>query len=145
MIKAAKARILGSCVILESGCWQWTGRTDRYGYGRIQSFGQALQAYLVAYEAWRGPVPDGLELDHLCRVRICVNPDHLEAVTKTVNTMRGESSPAVNARKDACIHGHPFDDANTYYATRKSGRVRRQCRTCQRIAVDKYNSRKAAA
>ena len=77
-----------------------------------------------------GPVPDGIEIDHLCRVRHCANPEHLEAVTPTENTMRGEGVGAKNARLTHCKHGHPLSGDNLYIVTRAGGKRRRVCRTC---------------
>ncbi len=72
-----------------SACIEWTGRRDRYGYGRFWRDGGWVKAYRAAYERAKGPIPDGLEIDHLCRNRGCVNPDHLEAVTKRVKHAPG--------------------------------------------------------
>ena len=85
----------------------------------------------VAYEMVVGPIPDGLQIDHLCRVRNCVNPDHLEPVTPRENTMRGYSIQAQNARKTHCIHGHPFE-GNTY--ARPDGN--RECAVCKKARND---------
>lgn len=116
-----------------SGCWLWTGYVRRDGYGTLGK----MRAHRATYIAFRGPIPEGLELDHLCRVRHCVNPDHLEAVTHRVNTMRGiRVAPwnrgANNARKTQCPYGHPFDDVNTYWARQTNGRRARKCRECRR-------------
>jgi hypothetical protein len=86
------------------------------------------RAYRITYETLVGPVPNGLELDHLCRVRACVNPGHLEPVTHRVNTLRGETVAARNARATHCPAGHPYDEVNTY-ADRLG---RRSCRECCR-------------
>lgn len=104
-------------------CWLWTGLLADNGYGR---FGKRY-VHQVAYERWVGPIPDGMELDHLCRVRHCANPAHLEAVTHRENDLRSPHTPAaVNARKTHCIRGHAFDEANT----RVTPDGRRQCRAC---------------
>lgn len=117
----------------ESGpneCRLWTGYT-RKGYGRLGIDGKLFQAHRVAYELANGPIPEGLELDHLCRNRACINPDHLEPVTGRENIMRGEAIPARNARKTECKNGHPFTVENTYL--RPSG-GNRECRTCKLAA-----------
>ena len=106
-------------------CWEWTGSRDRQGYGKANAIGQTL-AHRIVYEVLAGPIPEGLTLDHLCRNRACVNPDHLEPVTMTVNILRGFSPQAINARKEKCPRGHPLDAANTY----RSGKTGRACRTC---------------
>lgn len=79
----------------------------------------------VAYEYAYGPVPDGMVLDHICRTRACVNPDHLDVVTRGENVLRGYGPPAVNARKHSCVRGHAFSEENTYINGGK-----RNCRSC---------------
>jgi len=125
------------------GCWIWTGATDDDGYGLFWGIRQRGEkgcrfSHIVAYELTVGPVPDGLELDHLCRHRACVRPDHLEAVTHKTNLVRGSGFSGVNARKTACHRGHPFDAANT--RIRAGGH--RYCRTCQRASEHAYKARK---
>jgi hypothetical protein len=82
-----------------TGCWLWSGSTSTGGYGYILDYEgaakKAMRAHRWAYEKLRGPIPDGLHLDHLCRVRCCVNPDHLEAVTSGENTRRGNAGAAL--------------------------------------------------
>lgn len=96
-----------------TGCWLWTGFVEPSGYGRMTYGGQQL-AHRISYEHFVGPIPAGLQLDHLCRVRNCVNPEHLEPVTARENTLRGEAPAALNARKTHCIRGHEFTPENTY-------------------------------
>lgn len=114
------------------GCWLWKGqRFVSSGYGQFSVGGRARVAHKVAYQWLVGPVPDGLELDHLCRVRHCVNPSHLEAVTHQENTLRGVGPTAANALKTHCPAGHPYDEANTYVTpTRPTARY---CRACTRL------------
>jgi hypothetical protein len=118
----------------DNGCWEWTGSRDRLGYGLFSDEGRA---YKFSYELHNGTVPDGFELDHLCRNSSCVNPDHLEAVTHRVNVLRGTSPWAVNARKTSCKHGHPFNADNTY-----AYRGARRCRECTRRQQREYQKRK---
>ena len=117
-----------------SRCWLWTAGTQRgYGHFRVGARGsKKVRAHRFAYELWVGPIPKGLTLDHLCRVRHCVNPDHLEAVTQGENVRRGDTGK-LNANKTHCLRGHPFDAENTiHFRTVVGGRGRR-CRTCTRL------------
>lgn len=107
----------------ETPCWVWQRNRDWAGYGRLTVKRKGQKAANWMWEQANGRrVPKGLHLDHLCRNPPCVNPDHLEPVTPLENALRGET----NAAKTQCKHGHPFDEANTYYE--KSGR--RKCRAC---------------
>lgn len=111
-------------------CWIWTACLDRTsGYGRVTIKGKTLYSHRLAYETFVGPIPDGLDLDHLCRVRACCNPAHLEPVTARVNMLRGMSVGAVAQRRDFCNHG--MHDYATHGVTYKDGR--RHCRECDRI------------
>lgn len=111
-----------------SGCWLWAGACDLRGYGYSSIKGMPVATYRWAYRALVGAIGPGLELDHLCRVRCCCNPLHMEPVTHRENTLRGDTVTAANARKEACSAGHPFDAENTY--VRPNGR--RKCRACHR-------------
>lgn len=109
-----------------NGCWVWVAAIKSGGYGGFGVGSKVVRAHRFAYEHFKGPVPDGLEIDHLCRNRACVNPDHLEAVDRRVNVLRGVSPAAVNAVKTHCVHGHEFTPENTYI----EGAGKRKCRTC---------------
>jgi hypothetical protein len=121
-------------------CWLWTGGLDKDGYGWTYPNGKTRRAHAVAYELVVGPVPDGLQLDHLCRVRHCVNPDHLEPVTRRENILRGVGPTAINARRNTCPKGHPIDGFKSTGA--------RECKTCRRASYKKFrdaNKEKRAA
>lgn len=120
------------------GCWTWTAHTND-GYGQFHDGTRDVGAHRWAYEWVHGPVLIGLELDHLCRNRACVNPLHLDPVTLRENQMRGAGFVAANAAKAHCPQGHPYDEANTY----RHG-SRRQCLTCRRER-DASRSKKTAA
>lgn len=107
----------------ERGCWLWQGYVDRKGYGIVRWDGKSRKAHRVTYESLIGPIGDGLQIDHLCRVRNCVNPAHLEAVTMLENIAR--SIPG-NTLKTHCPKGHEYTPENTY--TSKVGK--RHCRAC---------------
>lgn len=116
-------------VDVTDNCWLWTGCVDRtVGYGEFgrSVTGQRIRVHRYVYELIKGPIPLGLQIDHLCRVRICVNPDHLEAVTQQENNRRGQSPTAINARKTHCNKGHELQGSNLI----RSRAGRRRCRTC---------------
>lgn len=112
------------------GCWLWTGTTTKAGYGQVRRNGKAIYAHRAVYEALVGPIPEGLQIDHLCRVRNCVNPLHLEPVTQRENLLRGETITARNAAKTHCPQGHAYEGDNIY---RRADRPNsRGCNTCLR-------------
>lgn len=125
-----------------TGCWLWTKNLGRGGYAQAKIHFLTRNAARVFYEAFRGPIPDGLQLDHLCRQRSCVNPEHLEAVTARVNTLRSRAPSALNARKTHCPAGHPFDEKNTGYADAKH--TMRRCLKCHASRQRAYMARKRA-
>ena len=102
-----------------TGCWEWTGKKNHKGYGYIYLEGGLKRAPRFAYEAFVGPIPDGLHIDHLCRNRACVRPDHPEPVTSGENPRR--------AMRSHCVNGHPFNEENTWMHKGK-----RYCRECRR-------------
>lgn len=122
-----------------SGCWLWSGHLDPAGYGRCNVRGLAKLAHRASFLICGGVIPAGMALDHLCRVRCCVNPDHLEAVPQHVNIARGLMPAIYAARRDKplCRNGHELSGANLY--THKGGR---SCRICQSAAGRRRNAKK---
>ncbi len=114
---------------LDNGCWQWTRRLDKKGYGRF-SFGPGdrTTSNRAAYILFKGPIPDDLDTDHICRNPTCVNPEHLEAVSHRENILRGEAPQAINARKTHCWRGHDLSLAYT-----RKDRIGRECGECRKI------------
>lgn len=125
------------------GHWIWMGaRSGAHGkprdmqYGYFNVGGKILRAGRVAYTALVGPIPDGLELDHLCRIRPCVNPACLEPVTTRENCLRGESPASHQARQTHCKYGHEFTPGNTY-----NYRGKRYCKACNRRKAREHYAR----
>ena len=114
----------------ENGCWEWFAGKRADGYATLWINGKHEYAHRLSYVWAKGKIPSNLVIDHLCRNPSCVNPDHLETVTKGENNMRGAGSPAILAKKTICLRGHPFDLFNTYYRPDGKGR---NCRECIRI------------
>lgn len=117
-----KSQVVQKVTVSESGCWVWQGRYTDQGYAVISQANREVRVHRLTYELWCGPIPDGLELDHLCRVRPCVNPYHLEPVSHQENMRRGHWS-----LRTACKNGHLFTPDNTY-----TYRGYRCCRECHR-------------
>ena len=121
-----------------SGCWLWTAAIDESRYGVISERRKSTQAHRVVYRLLVGEIADGMHLDHLCRVRCCVNPLHLEPVTPRINILRGKTIAAMRASQTHCINGHELAGENLYT---RMDRGTRECRACRSAAARK---RKAA-
>lgn len=146
----AYERVMDKVVAGPGNCWICTIKNKVDGYVKISEKGKHRRAHVVVYEHHKGLVPAGLELDHLCRVRACVNPDHLEAVTHSVNMQRApwdyearlpgllEAGRKKRAAITACPHGHPYTEDNSGF--RPCGR--RYCRTCNRAQALGYQRRR---
>lgn len=121
-------------------CWLWTRYRDEHGYGRTWFDGGHITAHRLAYILTHGEIPDGAHILHSCDNPPCVNPAHLRAGTRSDN-MRDKVARGrdFNAKKTECIHGHPFNEINTYMTP--DGR--RNCRTCRLIAKRAYRARLA--
>lgn len=124
------SRFLGYVSIVSESddtCLEWTGSRTQAGYGKFRVNDGQVSAHRWAYEYERGPIPDGLELDHLCRNRSCVRVDHLEAVTAAENVRR---SHLPNRNKPLCIRGHDITDPRNVYRDKRGSRI---CRACRRV------------
>jgi hypothetical protein len=118
-----------AAVGVDDQCWRWKGAAHSEGYGFFWLDGRRQYAHRVAYELTHGPIPRGLQIDHLCRTPACVNPAHLEAISLVENLKRGEGfSGSLYKPKSECKHGHPLSGANLYVAP--DGH--RVCITCRR-------------
>lgn len=116
----------------DDSCWLWTGATITPGYGTIYLNGATHYVHRVAYTLFRGPIPLGLDIDHLCRVRHCCNPWHLEPVTRQENLLRGIGIAAMKAKQTHCIRGHAFSVENIY----RNRNGTRACRICKKMHND---------
>jgi hypothetical protein len=122
-----------------TGCWIWTGAHFTSGYGSYSHNGQCGRAHRIAYRALVGEVPEGLDLDHLCRIRDCVNPNHLEPVTRRVNALRG-ASPLIRAHlQQTCLRGHAYEGNR-----RTSPGGTSYCKPCARENHRAWKARRAA-
>lgn len=147
--RPALDRFADKIALTDSGCVEWIGGLNGVGYGQFYVGRASLDetgksyAHRWSYEYHVGPIPDGLTIDHLCRNRACVNPEHLEPVTHRENLMRGTCPSALHAKKTHCPQGHPYAGDNLYVHPVKGQRI---CRTCGRErALTKYRRNRKAS
>ncbi len=145
MKKDVKQRLLEKIVInKESGCWNWIGAKSvnrKWVYGLFLFEGKLRPSHRVSYTIFKGKIPDGLEMDHLCRNTLCVNPNHVEPVTHKENIRRGY---ALKELVTHCAHGHQYDDENTYWKKRPGGTITRECRICRKEQLIVHYAKKKA-
>lgn len=127
---ALPQRIASKIEVTEDGCWMWRAAICRYGYGALRVDGSTRRAHRHIYEQLVGPIPEGLEVHHVCETRACVNPAHMQTMTPREHRALSRGKPHDRAREDrpACPHGHPYDEANK--SVRRDGSY--FCRTCHR-------------
>lgn len=120
-------------------CWLWLGATNSRGYGCWGVEGVSQLAHRVAYELLVGPIPEGLTIDHLCFNKVCVNPAHMEPVTREENSRRKERV----IRPTHCPQGHELTDDNLYVKNRSDGHgINRYCKTCKRASLNRWRAKK---
>lgn len=125
-------------------CWLWAHFVTDNDYGKLSVQNpnkKTMRAHRFVYEAMVGPIPEGYDLDHLCRIHRCVNPDHLEPVTRRENGLRGIGPQATNAAKKFCKRGHEYTPENTLYRLLYNRWTVRNCKTCIRLRWKREHSK----
>lgn len=131
-------RFLSHVIASEDGCWRWVSSRTHDGYGTFQiGARESVLAHRWSYTHWKGEISAGYHVDHLCRVRECVRPGHLEAVTPKENKRRSDLATGLGQCQTYCVNGHEFTEANTYVGQRGG----RGCRACNAVHVAAYKSR----
>ena len=139
-----KERVLLKLKLDNKGCWIWYGRKNEAGYGLFRGRG----AHRAVYEMFIGEIPKGLELDHLCKIKDCVNPNHLDLVTREENMRRADLSnngkhlAEAQRIKTHCPQNHPYIPENIYYEKTSYGGIARRCKICQNAKSKKYYQNK---
>jgi hypothetical protein len=124
----------------KDACWEWCGYVGKNGYGFLSIRPHGSQpAHRVVYETFVGEIPKGLLIDHLCRNKKCVKPDHLEPVTRSVNALRAVMK---SRNRTHCIHGHEFTSENTLLRKGRAIGTQRECRKCAKLRIEKFNLRR---
>jgi hypothetical protein len=136
-VRSVIDRLVDRLAVDERGCWLWTGPTDR-GYGRMHYSGRKAICHRLTFEHFREPIPPGLEIDHLCRVRNCVNPWHLEVVSHHENMHRGKAPNILCNHRGRCRRGHSLASAYVHDG-------KRYCRECGAIRSREYRARRREA
>ena len=126
-----KKYIQDRILVSNTGCWEWTKSLTHNGYAQATIKNKNWKIHRLSYEIYKGEIPIGLCIDHLCENRKCINPDHLEAVTQKENVFRSNKTLAgINLRKTVCKNGHLFSGKNLKIYTKLDGRKMRICKTC---------------
>ena len=136
-------RLRAGLKIAFGNCWRWTGARNPNGYGVLRVDGKLDRVHRIAYRLWRGEIPEGLEINHKCYVRDCVNPDHLEFVTHAENIQKRSHrpyklEPEPRTTRNHCLHGHEFTKENTILFKKKY----RACRVCHNENIYKRRKEK---
>lgn len=134
-------RFIANIEVHKDGCWLWVAGLDAYGYGQFYFYGRRGKTHRFSYEYFKKKIEKGLAIDHLCRNRRCVNPEHLEEVTLGENILRGEGIAAKNKRKTHCLRGHEFDTDNLSVRFSEKGLKVRRCRKCMRMRTRRMRAR----
>lgn len=141
-VRPIKDRIHDSVNITDTGfdtpCWLWKKSLIWSGYAKTWYQGKTVAAHRLSYEVFIGPIPDGLQVDHLCKIKHCVNPEHLEPVTPRTNVMRADTVAARNAAKTHCGEGHEYAGDNLLIVQTTG---ERRCRTCTNETARQYRNR----
>ena len=121
-------QILKTFLVTKSDCHEWNGHVTKNGYGLTYCNKKTCYVHRLVYEYYFGSIPTGFQIDHLCKNRKCMNPNHLEAVTQKENILRSDGITAIQSRQTHCVHGHPLSGDNLYVSPKKH----RSCKTCRR-------------